>query len=130
MTTNPGSLRPLSRSTRVAAGIPSAVASTARLITVPVCHEELIQWLTSHQSKTVAADPQLPGPGRMRPTPKKVATNHAQVPARSEAPCSGVDGSGLAGISYRSPGFFFVAPASRRLSGGILPPHPYPGPIE
>src|SRR5271154_4958824 len=58
------------------------MARDASPIVAASCQFRPIQPLSSHQSKTVAAEPQLPGPGRRRPVPKKVATSLAQSGAR------------------------------------------------
>jgi hypothetical protein len=42
-------------------------------------------YASAAHNTTVAADPQVPGPGRMRPMPKKVATRVAQGGVRSSA---------------------------------------------
>ena len=51
----------------------------------------------SHQRRTVAAEPQLPGPGCRRPVPKKVATSVAQ---------SGARGAGTSGMEVIRVGVF------------------------
>src|ERR1700730_13237465 len=78
MTTNCGSLRLLARATCVAAGIPTRNAVRANRAAAQGCQLCAIQRATSHHSRTVAAEPQVPGPGRRYPTPKKVATIVAQ----------------------------------------------------
>src|SRR5579884_771868 len=81
MTTNPGSLMPVSRETRVAAGIPIAVAMMASAMAAKVWEGAGIHRQRIHQSRTVARDAHVPGPGFRRPMPKNVATTQAQVPA-------------------------------------------------
>src|ERR1022692_1861673 len=61
--------------------MPTSTAAVASSNVARGCQLGLIQWLSSHQRKTVAAEPQLPGPGRRRPVPKKVATSLAQSAA-------------------------------------------------
>src|SRR5208337_5174764 len=78
ITTNCGSLIPDARATLVAAGMPMATTKAARRMLAPACQPTAIQRVSSHQRRTVAADPQLPGPGWSRPVPKKVATSVAQ----------------------------------------------------
>ena len=58
--------------------MPMRTAAVAKKTAAAVCQLGLIQRLSSHQSKTVAAEPQLPGPGRSSPVPKKVATSFDQ----------------------------------------------------
>jgi hypothetical protein len=78
MTTDWGSFLPDARDTRVAAGMPMPAAKTASASTVPVRKLGGRLRETAAQSKTAAADPQVPGPGFSRPTPKKVAIAAAQ----------------------------------------------------
>src|SRR6266705_5591200 len=78
ITTNCGSFRPDARDTRVAAGIPMSTDMRARTLAAAGCEVAEIECATIAQSRTVAAEPQLPGPGRRRPTPKKVAITVAQ----------------------------------------------------
>src|SRR5207302_6547638 len=48
-----------------------------------------IQRVISHHKTTVAAEAQVPGPGRSRPMPKNVATSSAQrVVRRRDAPAT------------------------------------------
>src|SRR5438874_6633611 len=75
MTTHCGSFEPLALATRVAAGIPTAIASRASRIAAQGCQYAPIQRVISHHNTTVAAEAQVPGPGCSRPMPKKVATN-------------------------------------------------------
>ncbi len=49
------------------------------------CHAGAIQRARSHHRRTVAAEPQVPGPGRKRPMPKNVATSVAQRSAGRDA---------------------------------------------
>jgi hypothetical protein len=89
ITTNCGSLVADARATRVAAGIPISVTSTARTIATGVRSEVGSSCATAAQSTTVAADPHVPGPGRSRPIPKKVATSVAHSAARGrDAPAT------------------------------------------
>ncbi len=53
-------------------------ASRASRIAAQGCQYAPIQRVISHHNTTVAAEAQVPGPGRSRPMPKKVATNSAQ----------------------------------------------------
>src|SRR5207253_11265418 len=78
ITTNCGSFRPDARDTRVAAGIPMSTAMRTRTLAAAGCEVAEIECATMAQRRTVAAEPQLPGPGRRRPTPKKVAITVAQ----------------------------------------------------
>src|SRR5207248_3989179 len=78
MTTHWGSFEPLARDAKVAAGIPMTTASRASRIAAQGCQYAPIQRVISHHNTTVAAEAQVPGPGRSRPMPKKVATNSAQ----------------------------------------------------
>ena len=136
ITTNCGSFRPLARATRVAAGIPTSTAVAAKKTAAQGCHAGAINLATNHQRRTVAADPQVPGPGRMCPTPKKVATSVAHTEARGrDAPetAGGTPALRSEAGSAEVLGVVtvFVAPASRRLSGGRLahPPKPIPNSV-
>src|SRR5215469_1231862 len=82
ITTQPGSSRPSSRATLVAAGIPTAIATPARAIVVSGCQDGGIQCASHHHSNTVAAEPHVPGDTGRRPEPKNVATTQAQARAR------------------------------------------------
>jgi len=89
MTTHCGSFEPLALETRVAAGIPTAIASRASRIAAQGCQYAPIQRVISHHKTTVAAEAQVPGPGRSRPMPKNVATSSAQrVVRRRDAPAT------------------------------------------
>src|ERR1700761_2751216 len=81
MTTCPGSGRSLSRSTMVAAGMPATMAQRAApSVSHPTAAGATPGVLAApSQSKPAAADPQLPGPGRSKPAPKKVPTVQAQA---------------------------------------------------
>src|SRR6202034_4173779 len=81
MTTWPGSWRLLSRSTMVAAGTPIASATKAAA-SVSHAREPGARCrpaAAANQRKAAAADPQLPGPGRSSPAPRKVPTAQAQA---------------------------------------------------
>ena len=105
MTTNDGSLTPVWRLTRVAAGIPATMTSTARRMTTATCHWTGMPRLIAHQTTTVNAEAQLPGPGRSLPVPKNVAVSHAQRGACEREPASGsVAALGVELIRVSSPG--------------------------
>ena len=87
ITTHCGSFFPEARATRVAAGMPAAIAAAASRTGAIGCQPTGIPRLTAHHSRTVAADAQLPGPGRSRPVPKNVAMSVAQAGA-GDVPCS------------------------------------------
>lgn len=78
ITTICGSFLPDACETRVAAGIPTAMTTTAKASAATVRRFGGSQWHTAPQSTTVAADPHVPGPGFSRPIPKKVAIAVAQ----------------------------------------------------
>jgi hypothetical protein len=78
ITTDCGSLLPSAREARVAAGMPTPAAKAATANAVPVRKLAGRERDRAAQSKTVAADPQVPGPGFSCPTPKKVAITFAQ----------------------------------------------------
>src|SRR6185312_4571516 len=73
ITTNPGSLIPLSRATTVEGGMPIRVTSTETATAAGTCHPEGSHKPAAHQSAIVAADAQVPEPGWRCPMPKKVA---------------------------------------------------------
>src|SRR5579872_5266406 len=77
ITTNCGSFAPDIRETLVAAGMPMAVTSKARPITAGSRNKDGRVEAKAAQRITVTADPQVPGPGRNRPMPKKVAISMA-----------------------------------------------------
>lgn len=84
---------PLSRATRVAAGIPNTIARQANITAIGTCSPTPAACEMSHHNSTVAADAQLPGPGRIRPQPKNVAMSQESLPVR---PCpAGAEGSAL-----------------------------------
>jgi len=85
MTTNCGSFTPVARETAVAAGIPMSVTAAAAMAVAQVRLAMGIWELASAQRMTVARDPHVPGPGLMRPMPKKVAMRVAQSGARDFA---------------------------------------------
>ena len=78
MTTNWGSFVPEERQTFVAAGMPISVTSSASPITAGVRWLGGMAYANALHNKTVAADAQVPGPGRSLPMPKKVAIRVAQ----------------------------------------------------
>ena len=78
MTTIWGSLRPLSRATRVAAGMPIAVAAAAIARVISGVAEPGKRRITANQISVAAIDPIVPGPGRNVPQPKNVPTIQAQ----------------------------------------------------
>ena len=78
ITTNCGSLTPEALATWVAAGIPINVTSRARAIATGVRDVAGSADAKAVQSTTAAAEPQVPGPGCRRPTPKNVAISFAQ----------------------------------------------------
>src|SRR5208283_1243574 len=69
---------PVARTTQVAAGMPTRVTAAAARIVAAVRLAGEIRELTSAQTKTVATEPHVPGPGLRRPAPKKVAISVAQ----------------------------------------------------
>src|SRR5690348_16055593 len=93
MTTNWGSWRPLSRAAMVAAGTPAAIDRA--IPTKTTSKRPLgVGWKSqapAPHSRSAAVDPQVPGPGRPRPAPKKVAMVHAQAVLRCCAGGSGTD---------------------------------------
>jgi len=56
-----------------------SVTSAASAITTGVRNDAGSAYANAAHSKTVTADPQVPGPGRIRPIPKKVATRVAHA---------------------------------------------------
>src|SRR5690242_4998503 len=109
---------PLSRATRVAAGIPNAMARQANITAIGICSLTPAACEISHHSSTVAAEAQLPGPGRIRPQPKNVAISQESLPVR---PCAaGVEGSALVlsvGIISVSDGVVLIILAEALISG-------------
>ena len=69
---------PDARATCVAAGIPAAIAINASANKTLPCHDAGTALARKNQIRTAAADPQVPGPGRIRPIPKTGAINAAQ----------------------------------------------------
>ncbi len=53
------------------------MTSTPNAIAIDVRSEGASAWAKTAHNNTVAADPQVPGPGRNRPIPKNVATSVA-----------------------------------------------------
>src|SRR5437899_7563584 len=89
MTTHWGSFEPLARDAKVAAGIPMTTASRASRIAAQGGQYAPTQRVISPHQTTVAAEAQVPGPGRSRPMPKNVATSSAQrVVRRRDAPAT------------------------------------------
>src|ERR1035438_668859 len=80
MTTNCGSLRPDSRATMVAAGTPrmGGGGMPRRRAITSAGGEGWARHANAAQRRTVATEPQVPGPGLPKPAPKKVAMVHAQ----------------------------------------------------
>ena len=78
MTTNCGSFSLEARATRVAAGIPRAIAKPARRILTGKIHVNERKREITAQTSNVASEPQVPGPGLSRPAPKNVAITVAQ----------------------------------------------------
>ena len=66
ITTNCGSFRRVARAMRVAAGMPTSMATAASSAANAGCQWGLIPELSNHQTKTVAAEAQLPGAGPMQ----------------------------------------------------------------
>jgi hypothetical protein len=69
---------PDARATCVAAGIPAAIATNASANKTMPCHDIGTALARKNQIRAAAADPQVPGPGRIRPIPKTGAINAAQ----------------------------------------------------
>src|SRR5271165_50945 len=69
------------RASSVAAGIPIAVTTTISTSITGTRAAAGSCDANAHQSSTAASEPHVPGPGRNRPAPKKVATNVAQAGA-------------------------------------------------
>ena len=82
MTTNCGSFNAEARATRVAAGIPTQQSLRSQQEPPRAARTGASQRASSHHRRTVAAEPQVPGPGCKRPTPKNVAISVAQEGAR------------------------------------------------
>ena len=77
ITTCEGSFLPQPRASSVAAGIPIATTTTISSTMTGSRADGGRCDASSHHSSAVASDPHVPGPGRRRPTPKKVATSVA-----------------------------------------------------
>lgn len=89
ITTNCGSFLADARLTRVAAGIPIRMTNIATATASVVRSDGDNARATIAQIRTVAADAQLPGPGRRCPIPKNVAASVAHSGARGrKAPSS------------------------------------------
>src|SRR5437868_5234838 len=71
----------LALATRVAAGMPISTTPTAKTIAAARRQFRGTQCATTAHTIAVASDPQVPGPGCRRPTPKNVAVNVDQVGA-------------------------------------------------
>jgi hypothetical protein len=89
----------------VAAGTPIAIVRTARENATGGCQPGEIQRARSHHKRTVAAEAQLPGPGRSRPTPKKVAMRLAQSGVRAWAVSLAPSGFFIRILGYALGGF-------------------------
>jgi hypothetical protein len=77
MTTICGSFEPSDRETWVAAGIPIAMTATAITAATIDRFSGGKKWANPAHSSTVAAEPQVPGPGLQYPSPQKVPTKFA-----------------------------------------------------
>ena len=77
ITTCGGSFLPQPRASRVAAGIPTATTSTISSKMTGIRADGGRCDPSSHHNNAVASEPQVPGAGRKRPTPKNVATSVA-----------------------------------------------------
>src|SRR5438067_3561733 len=127
MTTHWGSFEPLARDAKVAAGIPMTTASRASRIAAQGCQYAPIQRVISHHNTTVAAEAQVPGPGRSRPMPKNVATRSAQRGAAA-APLSRMS---LLEPALENSALCFIDSSAGVLAGcraGVppAPPNPFP----
>src|SRR5215469_12134583 len=76
ITTKPGSSLPLSLATTVEGAIPSSVTAIATATPTGASHVEGMIRLAPHHNKTMTVAAYVPGPGRKKPTPKKVAMSH------------------------------------------------------
>src|ERR1700690_1246810 len=65
--------------------MPKPTATAARPARTPVCQTTGIHRASPNQISAAAADPQVPGPGRIFPAPKNVATRVAQSGAGATA---------------------------------------------
>jgi len=125
ITTNCGSFVPEPRATRVAAGIPTSVTTAAKAMATGVRQDAASAWASAAHNNTVAADAQLPGPGRSPPIPKNVAISVAHGGVRRDAPAT----SALASVDAGSEGSFTDLrperrPDPRECSLGSARPHP------
>jgi hypothetical protein len=112
ITMNFGSLVADARATRVAAGMPIRVTSTAAEMATEVRSEGGMRWAAAAQIITVVAEPQVPGPGRRWPIPQKVAIRVAQSGARGRRPPSSSSGQAPAtasGTRERPSGWVLLA---------------------
>jgi hypothetical protein len=82
ITTNPGSFFTDARATRVAAGMPIAIAIAAMAASTKGCSARDRAEAVAAQIKRAAADPHVPGPGPSVPMPKNVAVRNAHNGAR------------------------------------------------
>jgi len=89
--------------------MPIATATAVNPARTPGCQFAGIHLANVHQMSTAAADPHVPGPGRSRPAPKKVATRVAQ---------SGAGGS--ARRSHISVGSLFIASVANILDFRVV----------
>jgi len=78
--------------------MPIATATAANPARTPGCHGTGIHLANVNQMSTAAADPQVPGPGRNRPAPKKEAMTVAQSGAAASV-CPGISVISFFGIS-------------------------------
>src|SRR5215469_5004905 len=104
MTTCDGSFLPQPRASRVAEGMPTAVMMMIRTMITGIRANTGSCVASPHQSSTVASEPHVPGAGRKRPTPKKVAT----VPAFEDASV------GLFAMAFRIAGIVGLRVVQRR----------------
>src|SRR5208337_1895705 len=81
MTTCEGSFVRQPRASSVAAGIPIAVTATISARITGTRASAGSCDASAHHSSVAASEPHVPGPGRNRPAPKKVATRVAQAGA-------------------------------------------------
>src|ERR1700704_374842 len=89
ITTNPGSLIPLSRATTVDGGMPISVRSPETAIETGTSEAIGSHLLAAHQRATVMAEAHVPEPGCRCPIPKKVAIIHERrdLEAESDVMC-------------------------------------------
>ena len=119
ITTNCGSLIPEPRQTNVAAGIPISVTAAAATTVASVRLPAGMRELASPHKIIVDNEPQVPGPGLSRPTPKKVAVKVAHNGA-------GRKGSAAPRSTVPAPAFISPRPLLQGYLAGPLPRHPKP----